>query len=771
MEEIKEETYIPAEKSDHPIRRRVFLGMLACLAVIILGVVWFVADTLADAPPLDADDIAPDGYRTTVLDRNGEEMVTLMGEASNRVYVSLEEMSPWLPQAFVAIEDQRFYDHNGIDLRGIARAAWRNVTSGSLSEGASTITQQLIKNNVFAAGTTERTSLDRVRRKLQEQYLAIRLERQTSKEWILENYLNTINLGSGTWGVQTAAVRYFGKDAKDLTLAESAVLAGITKSPAGYDPLKHPKASRWRQEQVLAKMLELGMISQEEQDAALSEDVYGRLSETSTAPVTTDILSYFEDTLVYEVLEDLMKTLRCPEEEAWQLLYRGGLTIYSTQDSNLQAICEEQTSRLEGTEVQAAVVMTEPSTGAVLAIVGGRGEKTGSLTWNRTTSSVRQPGSTIKVLGEYAALLDQGTVTLATVYDDAPYTYSDGTAIRNASGSFGGRTTIRDAIIKSVNVVALKAYQDAGQDAVWEKLDAFGLEHLTEEDRVESLALGGTHGGVTVLEMTAAYGAIQNGGLWVEPHCYTQVLDREGNILLEKIPEERQALSTNTAALLTSAMEDVLTAGTGTLADFGGMHLAGKSGTSTSMRDLWFVGYSPYYACGIWGGYDDNRPQTSSAYVKKLWRSVMEQAHENLEDRQFNGGEGLIRQKICIKCGNLATDGLCSNTVQGDMTRWEWFIPGTESKEQCGCHVTVELCESSGQPAGRFCPRSQREIIGYLAEGTPGTADEVAVVPEDMGQTCEVHTHWWSWLFPERDPESEDPFASGEWRELWGLTP
>ncbi len=764
MEEIKEVTGVPEGKRDHPIRRRVLLGALVCLAAVLLAGVWFAVDTLLRAPALDAEDIAPDGYRTTVLGRDGEEMVTLMGEASNRVYVSLEEMSPWLPQAFVAIEDQRFYDHHGVDLRGIARAVWRNVTSGSLSEGASTITQQLIKNNVFAAGTAERTNLDRVRRKLQEQYLALRLERQTSKEWILENYLNTINLGGGTWGVQTAAARYFGKDAKDLTLAESAVLAGITKSPSGYDPLKHPEASRRRQEQVLSKMLELGMISQEEHDGALAEDVYGRLTETSTDPVTVDILSYFEDTLVYEVLEDLMEVLHCSEEEAWQLIYRGGLTIRSTQDTDLQAICEEEADRVENPNAQAAIVMTDPATGAVLAIVGGRGEKTGSLTWNRATASIRQPGSTIKVVGEYAALLDQGKATLATVYDDAPYTYSDGTSIRNASGSFGGRTTIRGAIARSVNVVALKAYQEAGPEAVWDKLAAFGLDHLTEEDRVEALALGGTHGGVTALELTAAYGAIQNGGRWIEPHCYTQVLDREGNVLLEKTPEERQVLQPDTAALLTSAMEDVLTAGTGTLADFVGMRLAGKSGTTTRMRDLWFVGYSPYYACGVWGGYDDNRPQTSSAYVKKLWRGVMERAHQGLEDRRFNGGEDLVRRKICTKCGDLAVDGLCEDTVQGNMTRREWFVPGTEPEKECSCHVTVELCESSGQPAGRFCPRSGTETKVYLLEGTPGTADEAAAVPENLGEACTVHAHWWSWLFPEWEQAGED--SPGSWRDL-----
>ena len=727
-------------------------GILCVLLACILGYI------LAAAPDLDRVDVSPQGYRTTVLDDDGETILTLMGEASNRVYVTIDQIPKDLQNAVVAIEDQRFYQHHGVDLRGVARAAYRNLTAGRLSEGASTLTQQLIKNNVFTGWTQEKTALDKITRKLQEQYLALQLERRESKDWILENYLNTINLGSGTWGVQTAAMRYFGKDVSDLTLSECAVLAGVIKSPSGYSPLKNPEASRERQLLVLGKMLEQGMISQEAHDQAAADDVYERIARDNTA-LETEVQSYFEDALVWQVVEDLETGLGCTEEEAWRLLYRGGLTICSTQDSRLQTICETEINREEWytSDAQATVVLMDPATGQVKALVGGRGEKTGSLTLNRAISSVRQPGSTIKVVGEYSAALDRGAATLGSVYDDAPHTYSDGTAIRNASGTYSGRTTLRQGIVKSLNVVALKCFQEMGTDAVYDRLEQFGFGHLTEADKVEALALGGTHGGVTNLEMTAAYSAIANGGTYREPVYYTEVLDREGNVLLKKTPESHAAVRASTAALLTDAMAEVMTRGTGVQAAFSGMALAGKSGTTTELRDLWFVGYSPYYACGVWGGYDDFSAQSSGAYVKKLWRSIMEQAHQGLADQGFSGTRDLEQRTICVKCGKLAVEDLCEDTVQGDMTRTEYYTPGTEPGESCDCHVAVSICRRSGQAAGTYCPSGETDKAVYLTTGTAGTADESAVAPEAAGETCQVHRNWWNWLFPEESTPAPEP--------------
>lgn len=737
--------------------RRMRRGLLLAAALLCGLAACFLGYTLATAPDLDQVDVSPTGYRTTVLDEDGEVILTLMGEESNRVYAALDEIPEDLQNAVVAIEDERFYQHCGIDLKGIARAIYRNITAGRISEGASTITQQLIKNNVFTGWTQEKTALEKISRKVQEQFLALQLERRESKEWILENYLNTINLGSGTWGVKTAAMRYFGKDVSELTLSECAVLAGITKSPSGYSPLKNPEASRERQLAVLGKMLELEMISQAEYEEASADDVYARIERDNTA-VETEVQSYFEDALVYQVVEDLQTVLGYTEDKAWQLLYRGGLTVQSTQDSRLQEICETEVNREEWytSDAQASVVLMDPYTGQVKALVGGRGEKTGSLTLNRATSSIRQPGSTIKVVGEYAAALDRGEATLGTVYDDAPYTYSDGTAIRNASGTYSGMVTVRQAITKSLNIVALKCFQDVGIDAVFARLEQFRFQHLTVEDQVEALALGGTHGGVTNLEMTAAYSAIANGGTYLEPVYYTRVLDRSGAVLLEKTPEQHTVLQSSTAALLTQAMKDVMTLGTGTQAAFSGMTLAGKSGTTTDMRDVWFVGYSPYYTCGVWGGYDDFSAQSGSAYVKKLWRAVMQQAHEGLANREFSSTESLESCTICTKCGNLAVDGLCGDTVQGDMTQTEYYVSGTEPTEPCSCHVEVSHCQRSGQTAGPYCPASQVETQVYLIAGTEGTADAEAVRPAEEEETCQAHRNWWNWLFPEDRPNEED---------------
>lgn len=761
----KNEQMTPPRSRGMTWARRVGRLFLAGVAILLASAGALLIWAATTAPDIQLGDAAPDGYRTTVLDDQGTVMLTLAGEASNRVYVPLEEMPQALRDAFVAIEDQRFYEHSGVDLRGMARALWHNAATGTLSQGASTITQQLIKNNVLTGWTEEKTALDKIRRKLQEQYLALRLEREASKDWILENYLNTINLGGGAWGVETAAQRYFGKSAAQLTLSECAVLAGTAKSPNGCSPAANPEASRQRQVLVLEKMLDLEYITEEAYQEALADDVYQRILPAGPGGRA---FSYFEDALVRQIVEDLVNQRGYTEEAAWDMLYRGGLTIISTQSTSLQSLCEAEVNRDSWytSDAQASLVLMDPYTGQIKAVVGGRGKKTASLTFNRALSSLRQPGSTIKVVGAYAAALNAGSVTLASVYDDAPCTYSDGTPVRNAGGTFSGRITVRQAIAQSVNTVALQCFQQVGMEAVWTCLQNFGFSHLTEEDRVEALALGGTYGGVTSLELTAAYAAIANGGTYRRPQFYTQVLDQEGAVLLDAPQEERSVLQPGAAALLTDAMEDVLQTGTGSLAAFSGMPLAGKSGTTTDLRDVWFVGYSPYYVCGVWGGYDDCSTQRSGAYVKKIWRAVMEAAHQDLPFRDFSHLSEFIRRTICTKCGFLAVEGLCDSTVQGDMTREEDFLPGTEPTEYCTCHVRVALCGDSGAPAGRYCPAGVVKEGVYLAQGTAGTADAEAAAPEwDEEQTCPVHRRWWNWFFPDRsgrEEQSHRVFSGGK---------
>ena len=595
---------MPSERRYNIAKFTGIMLITVLLASLITGVS-FILYCMITAPSISVLDARPQWYRSSVLDDEGRVVLTLSGEESNRVYVTLSDMPKDLQHAFVAIEDERFYDHHGIDPKGIMRAFVRGVTTGTFSEGASTITQQLLKNNVFEGWTSEVTFFDRLVRKIQEQYLAICLEMHVTKDWILENYLNTINLGGGNWGVDTAARYYFHKDVSALNLSECAVLAGITKNPTRYNPRLDREANENRRNLVLQHMLDQRYITEDDYNAAMADDVYTRINEATNEPVdNTEILTYFEDAMIYEVLKDLMAATGCSEDEAWNKIYRGGLSIYSTENSVLQQICEDEANNpdLYPTDAQVSIVLLDTESGQVKAMVGGRGQKTASLILNRATSTPRQPGSAIKIIGEYAAGLDQGEITLGTIFDDAPYAYSDGTEVQNADGSYGGRMTVRSAIIRSNNIVALKTFQQMGIDTVWNELNNFGISTLAEEDHVEALALGGMTNGVTNLDLTAAYGAIARGGTYIKPIYYTQIVDHDGKVLVDKQAESRKVISDSTAALLTNAMEDAIWSGTGADAAFEGMDIAGKSGTSTNGVDLWFVGYSPYLSCGVWGG-------------------------------------------------------------------------------------------------------------------------------------------------------------------------
>ena len=753
----------------HAGRTALMIIGLLILALFAAAII-FSAVVIAGAPDMEVWDAVPKGYRSRVLDDKGEVVLNLSGESSNRVYVRLDEIPENLQHAFVAIEDERFYKHHGIDVRGIIRAAFKGVKNGGFTEGASTITQQLLKNNVFTDWTEEDTFQSRLERKIQEQYLALKLENGATKEWILENYLNTINLGGGNWGVETAARYYFDKDISDLNLSECAVLAAITKNPTRYNPREEPEANAERREIVLSYMLKQGYITEDAYQEALDDDVYTRIAETKANGASQEIMTWFEDALVTQLIADLQEQTGCSEEDAWNRLYKGGLTIYSTENSAMQQICDEAAANdalFDGSDAEISMVVVDSVTGEVRAMIGGRGEKTASLLMNRATTSARQPGSTIKVIGEYAAALENKDVTLGTVVDDAPYTYSNGTTVNNASGTFGGMTTIRTAIEESNNIVALKCFQQEGMDEVWDQLQAFGISTLTDADKVEALALGGTSGGLTNLELTAAYGTIARGGVYREPVYYTKVTDRDGNVVLERVQETHQAVSPGTAALLTEAMTGVLHNGTGQYAYFDNMSLAGKSGTTTDGRDYWFVGYSPYYTCGVWGGYDDNGAQESSAYVQDIWRTVMSEAHESLENSDFSSGTDLTVCKICTKSGLLAVEGVCDSTVQGDMTRDEVFVSGTEPVAQCSCHEVITVCTSSGQKATRYCSSTEQRV--YLKNGTEGTADSDAVAPSWLeNSSCETHKHFWSGWFGGRSDRDGDSGSGNSWDDGTG---
>lgn len=730
--------------------------LLAIIAVGVCGIslgVGVFKGILASTPTIEEANIMPVGYATYLYDSDGNVIQKLSGSSSNRVAVSIDDIPLDMQHAIVAIEDERFYDHNGIDVKGIIRAGVNGIAAGfHFSEGASTLTQQLLKNNVFTDWTTE-TKVESVRRKVQEQFLALELEAaltaegKDTKSVILENYLNTINLGAGTFGVQAASMQYFNKNVSELTLSECAVLAAIPQNPTKFNPINHPDSNAERRAKVLKNMRDQGYITASEYQAALADNVYDRIQEAQEENNATDkTYSYFVDATIEQVLEDLQEQKGYTEVQAYNALYSGGLRVNTTMDSTIQAICDEEfrdpdnfpaNSKVsiewaltvtkannetqnyskemmqlyfrnqddsftllfdseeeaqsyideykeyilseEGTEIlaescafvmepQASMTIMDQTNGQVKAIVGGRGKKTASLTLNRATDSARQPGSTFKILSTYAPALENGK-TLATVYTDEYYTYEDGTQVRDWTGnSYLGDITIRKAIEQSVNVVAVKTLTDITPLVGYKMLLDFGFTTLAESEEIngrlysdinQPLALGGITHGVTNLELTAAYASLANNGVYTEPAFYTTVTDSEGNVVLEKQQETHRVVSDSTAWLLTSAMEDVVTKGTGTNLQLGtGMPVAGKTGTTSDYNDVWFAGYTPYYTAAIWAGYDGNQKLSKESngrtFHQNLWRRIMQRIHEELPVKEFTMPSSVQEATICTRTGLLA---------------------------------------------------------------------------------------------------------------------
>ena len=752
--------------------RVLFVSLIAlCIAVTCLGVGSFrgVIDT---APDVDDIDIMPLGYATFLYDDAGNQIRKLAAPDSNRLPVTLDQIPVDLQHAVVAIEDERFYEHNGIDVKGILRAGMKALTTGDFSEGASTITQQLLKNNVFTNWTSESTQLERFTRKIQEQYLAVQVEKKTDKDTILENYLNTINLGAGSYGVQAAARQYFDKDVWDLNLSECATLAGITQNPTKFNPIINPDSNRKRRKEVLQHMLDQNYITQDQYDEALADDVYSRIQAAQEKNSSTEntVYTYFEDELTDQIINDLMNIKGYTKKQATNLLYSGGLKVYTTQDSKIQNILDEEyadPSNYPDTvqyELDYALTVTDPNgnqvnyskemlqlyfqnenpdfdllfdspedgqtyvdkykasilangskvlaervnfapqpqssmsvidqhTGYVKALIGGRGEKTASLTLNRATDTTRQPGSTFKIVSTYAPALNEKGMTLATTFEDEPYEYPDGSPVNNATRSYNGTTTIRTAIQNSINVVAVKCLEKVTPELGLKYLDNFGfttLAHGTEADKDANgnvwsdanlaTALGGITRGVTNVELCASYAAIANGGNYIKPIYYTKILDHNGNVLIENTAAERSVIKESTAFLLTSAMEDVVKQGTGTACQLDNMPVAGKTGTTEAYNDLWFVGYTPYYTCAVWSGYDNNEklPDYARNFHKALWKKVMTRIHDGLPSKEFEKPASVEKLSVCEETGLLPRAGCPVIT--------EYFDVGTMPTEYCDQH-------------------------------------------------------------------------------------
>ena len=814
--------------------------LILCFAGFAVGI-GFVRGAIDAAPSLDIIDVQPQGYASQIYDADGNLMQTLVMEGSNREEVSFDQLPDDLVNAFIAIEDSRFYEHNGIDLKGILRAAYVGITNGRFSEGASTITQQLIKNNVLQGGY-ETNMADKLRRKIQEQFLAVKLEDQLdSKETILEYYLNTINLGGNCLGVQTAANRYFGKNVWELTLSECSVLAATTSNPSRYNPLTHPKENAVRRKIVLEKMYEQNFITYDQKNDALDDDVYSRIQTVNNTTSGSTVFSYFTDAVYNQVCDDLQSKLGYSASQSYKLLYSGGLQIYSTMDPSIQSIVDEEVnnadnyisstgSRLleyslnyaltvchadgsESTytendlisyfqsekkqatfaniyaskediyrsvrefkasllisgdsvtsetiipilEPQESVVVMNQSNGQVAAISGGRGEKEGSLTLNRALHCSRQPGSISMILGTFAPAIDSCGATLASTYYDAPYSSGNQQVLNWWGNPYLGYNNIRQAITYSMNVIGARCLTSLVSDSTaYDYLELFGLGSADLFEASSSLASTSQSYTVTNEMLTAAFASIANDGIYQKPTYYTKVLDRQGNILLESVPSQTRIIKSSSAALLTSAMEDVISSDssyyyqygitpTGTLCQVDSMTLAGKSGTTTSGSDVWFIGYSPYYTCGIWSGYDDSKVLSNGTeYHKTIWQKIMARIHTDLDNKDFIFTDELESAKICSKSGLLAVDGVCNSSSSNASVYTEYFAPGTAPTSYCDRHYALRICTKSGKSATKYCPGDlvvQRVYLHIddsdLSSGT--TTDSDYLAPSNL-QSCDIHT-------------------------------
>lgn len=619
----------------------VVLVLLTTMLLFVCIFAFYVKTSLVDELDISLDDFSL-SESSTVYDSEGNVLATLSG-SENRIWVDYEDIPEDLEHALVAIEDKRFYDHKGVDWYRTVGAVFNMFLGMRDNFGGSTITQQLIKN---LTGDNEVT----VQRKLVEIFRALEFEKKYDKEEIIEWYLNAVFFGEGCNGIYTAAQTYFGKEPSELSLAECASIVGIVNLPTYYSPFYSVENNKTRQETVLREMYEQGYITYDEYTEAVNEELVFVRSETEVA--TQEIYSYYVEAVIDDVIADLMEVRGVNYETAQTLIYSGGYQIYTCCDTRIQGIVDSVYEDIEsfprpyytvtGQQLQSAIVIMDPYTGEIVAMSGGVGEKTGNLVLNRATDSQRPPGSSFKPLAVYAPAFDLGIITQNTLVNDAG---PDEVQLEHTSWypnnddySYMGIITIRTALINSRNTVSAQILDKIGLEASYSFLrDNLGITSMVDADyNYAPLALGQLTNGITVREMAQAYSAFVNDGMFTESITYTQVIDSNGNLVLDNQPETHQAMRPNTAYNIIDMLQDAATYGTGSEANFYTMPVAGKTGSSTDYWDRWFAGMTPYYVGVVWTGFDQpEHMYVSGNPAAQVWNRIMRQVHDGLEWRNF----------------------------------------------------------------------------------------------------------------------------------------
>ncbi len=699
-------------------------GILTCFftGMVFLWYVFVYVDGEFDLSSLDHSL----NYTTVIYGQSGSETVEVeqLHGSENRIWANIDDISPYLQNAFVAIEDQRFYKHSGVDIKRTLHSVLNFFNPKATSSfGGSTITQQLVKNLTEDDDHT-------ITRKIQEMRRAWYLESQYRKPQILEVYLNTIYLSQGCYGVETAAEKYFGKTAAELSIAEAACIASITKAPTYYDPLVNPENNKKRSTDVINKMLELKMISAEEAEAAKAETLV--FSDGSTKADKENVKSYFVDAVTEAVISDLINKKGYSKLYAESLIYSGGLQIYSTMDvkvqnavdsvykdkNNFPRITAYDDNLKKAIPLESAIALIDNSSGACVALYGGIGEKETARGLNRATQGLQQPGSSIKPIATYAPAIEYGVRVDGNnalspssmildwyIYEDQKY------PVNQSRYESNKKVTLTAGIAQSLNTVAARVHMALGSNRSFNFMkDNLGITTLVpgsdNDANVGALGLGGLTDGVTVYEMAAAYAAFANEGTYTKPYLYTKVVDQNGRTILENQVESHTAMSGETARVMNQLLSYAASAGTGTPANLYTHETAGKTGTTSGDYDRWFVGYTAQYSAAVWVGYDyDHTIYYGGANpAATAWKKVMQKVHQGVTPKALAKPHTLVSCEYCFESGMLLTDK-CTQKANGQ------FLPNGVPTQPCDAHTEEEVPpveENPTEPTPQTPPTEQK---------------------------------------------------------------
>lgn len=725
----KKESKSKSEKkkfsAKHPkltIFLRILLLLVIVVAVVGTGiVVGMLYGGWGDDFEITKEELVIGSSNSIILDKDGNKLAELSGD-ENRKIIKLDQMPENLKDAYVAIEDERFYTHQGVDFKRTAAAIFQYIThAGKSSFGGSTITQQVVKN---ITKDDERSGKEGIIRKVKEWAKAYQIERMISKDQILELYLNIIFVGgNNNLGVEVGAEYYFNKSAKDLDLAECAFLAGINNSPNSYNPYGEKDNSekiKNRTKTVLKKMLELGMIEQAEY-----EEANKKVEEGLTFQKTENkgsIYSYHTDATIAQVIDDVAREKDISKSLASAYVYSSGLTIYSTQDSNLQSQMDEimvkdsgkyvrNSKEEEGATSESAMVIIDNETGYVVGVEGGLGEKKESRGLNRATQSKRQTGSSIKPLTSLVPGINEGTITAATIYDDNETDFKIKGWTPKDYNAYKGLISVRSAITTSQNIPFIKVVSELTPSKSVDYLQKMGVTSVEKDrDILAAVSIGGFTDGITPLEMAGAYATIANNGTYRRPIFYTKITDTDGNVVLEAKQDSEQVISEQAAYVIKDMLKSVVQSGTATYCKISGMDVAAKTGTTNDNYDKWLCGFTNYYTAATWYGFDKNEEIKGSNNVAgRIWSAVMSKVHAGKSGSTFNRPSGITTLTICKNSGKKATSK-CTDTYQ------EIFVEGKVPGDCDGHANSAEICSDTGLRANEYCPNKITKYFSYTVE-------------------------------------------------------